>query len=1463
MIVKKLSKFNIFLIVVLGSTILLLFAFFYYKAVTKDVIKDKNEFLHAVTELKLEQVINWKKGRTADAKFFATIGKFIKYTDYLLINKNTIEAKEYLSKTLKQFINNGYDENIVIADTSGKILFSVDSTFNQFDTQRIAEIKNSFRKDSVIYGDFYFNRDNKDIRLNIISVIKNNGGAPIAAFIQIIDPNKSLIKIIQKFPSSSKTAEILIFKKENESIIYLNELRHKKNAALNLKIPLSQVDVVAVKGALGKSGIIEGKDYRGIDVFAELQPITGTEWYMVSKIDKDELYSELYYRAGVILIIVLISILLISLTALYIYKQQQSRIYKNLFLKQKELIETQEEYKTALYSIGDGVITTDTKGVIRQMNPVAEKLTGWKENEAKGLLLTRVFNIVNEETGVVVENPVELVLRNGLVVGLANHTILISKDGRKVPIADSGSPIQDDENKIIGVILVFRDRTEERLKEKLILESEEKFRKAFTTSPDSININRLDDGMYISVNRGFLKMTGYTESEVIGKTSVDINIWADIEDRDKLVSLLKENGIVENFEARFRLKSGEIRWGLMSASLLDLNSQKHILSLTRDISERKLAEELIKSSEEKYRMLLELATDAFFQGDRNGYFITVNSKATDLTGYSKEELLKLKMDDLFPKQMLEKKPLQYEALNSGQSIKAERTLLRKDGRLVEVEMNSRQMPDGTYQSILHDITESKQFEKALMENQMRLQSIVSNAPVIIFGLDSNGVFTFSEGKGLAVLGLKPGEVVGRSALEVYKDFPEIVETLKRALRGEILSQVHDMGNWVFDVYYSPVKDENNRMTGLIGVATDITDNRKAEAELKKLSITVEQSPVSILITDTKGNIEYVNPKFSEISGYSFEELKGQNPRILSSGQMVEETYKEMWGTILSGKEWHGEFYNKKKNGELYWESASISPIINSSGQITHFVAVKENISEKKKMNEKLMKSEEQFRSIWENSVDAMRLLDENGIVININDAYSKLFEVKKEEVIGKLFNSSYKITESESKIDRFKERLRTKEIQKNFETKLLLKNGKDIWAEFTNSFIGLENEKPFLLSIIRNITDRKNIIVELTEAKNKAEEMNRLKAFFFANMSHELRTPFVGIMGFAEILAGSLINDEEREMAAQILKSSKRLTDTLNKILNVTRLEFDKIDLVYKEFDVCQLLQNIESLYSSSAKLKNTVISTVTENQKILFKSDPRLLEEILTNLVSNAVKFTENGLIKLIANIALIDNQKKLIIKVEDNGIGIPKDKQHIVWYEFRQVSEGLNRSFEGSGLGLTITKKYTEMLGGEISLESEVNVGSKFTIKLPVNDVDLKISEKTITADVVKPISKKLDDKKNKILYVEDDVIALNYITIVLRSLYDVTTAFSAKAALENINTTQFDLLMLDINLGKGMDGVELMQQIRGIENYKTVPIVAVTAYAAQSDKEEFLAKGFTHYISKPFTSRELKDLLNKVFD
>ncbi len=514
---KALSKLKIGFIILAASLVLFLLAFFYYKSESGQIIKEKHEFLEAVTNIKLEQIVKWRTERIDEAEFFPTIGRIIKYTVALNENKNNQEAKNYFSNTFLQFNSNGYDKNIIITNVKGEILFTLDSSFNNIDSLRIEEIEYAVKQDSAIIGNFYVCKSLNSVILNIVSVIKDNSGNPIGAFVQQVDPYQSFYPIIQSWPVSSKSAETLLIKKEDDHLVYLNDLRHKKNSALSLKIHTTESEIIAVKAVLGARGIIEGKDYRGKDVLAAVKTVPGTDWFMVSKVDKEEIYSELFYRAGVISLIALISILLISFAAFYVYKFQQSNTYKNLFLKEKELAETQEEYRTALYSIGDAVITTDIQGRIKQMNSVAETLTGWKEIEIKGKSLSGVFKVINEETNEPVENPVIRVLRAGVVVGLANHTLLITKDGRHIPIADSGSPIKNDKGEIIGVVLVFRDQTEEREKERATLESEEKFKRMTLNSPMGMHFYELKENnslIFIGSNPAADKLLGIDHTAV-------------------------------------------------------------------------------------------------------------------------------------------------------------------------------------------------------------------------------------------------------------------------------------------------------------------------------------------------------------------------------------------------------------------------------------------------------------------------------------------------------------------------------------------------------------------------------------------------------------------------------------------------------------------------------------------------------------------------------------------------------------------------------------------------------------------------------------------------------------------------------------------------------------------------------------------------------------------------------------
>jgi PAS domain S-box-containing protein len=1477
---KAINKLKIFLIIVAASLILFMLAFFYYKSESESIIKEKHEFLSAITNLKLDEVVKWREQRISDARFLPTIGKFIKYTASLKSNKNNSEAEQYFSNALLQFKEKGYYDNVFISDINGEILFSLDKNFLTIEQERFEEIKSALQRNSVVFGEFYIDESNNQLRFNIISIIKDINGYPIGVLVQKVDPNKSLFSLIQKWPTASKTAETLLFKKGKDNIVFLNELRHKKNTALSFNIPLSQKEVVAVKGALGARGIIEGKDYRGADVLADLKIVPGTEWYMVTKVDKEELYSELLYQAGVIAIIVLITILLITFTALYIYKQQQSSIYKNLFLKQKELVETQQEYKTTLYSIGDGVITTDTHGNIRHMNSIAESLTGWKENETKGKKLSEVFNVINEYTDETVENPVEEVLEKGAIVGLANHTILVSKTGNKIPIADSGSPIKNEKNEIIGVVLVFRDQTNERIKEKNLIESSQKYLKIFNTSYDSISLTLLSTGRVVEINKGFEKMFGYSKAEIIGNSTLDLGLWVDPSAREKMITEIKSKGNITNFEAIGRRKNGELLTGIISGEIIKLSGEAYLFLTIREITERKKTEELIKQSEANLNSLINNRNESIWSIDRNYNYIFINDFFRD----EFYKTLKIKLFkginalEILTPEIRSFWKLKYDAALSGEKVEFEYSLEQNnEQKYFQVYLNPI-ISDGIVtgvSALSFDITQQKLSEKKLFENQIRLQSILSNAPVIIFGLDTNGIFTFSEGKGLAALGLKSGEVVGQSAIELYKDFPSVVESLKRALKGEILTAVHDMGKWVFDVHYTPLKNENNQVIGLIGVATDMTERKRAEDALikseERLRLSLSAGKQGLYDLNIQTGDAVVNEEYALMIGYDPDKFKETNSfwieRLHPDDQ---EVTAKAYSDYIEGKteEYKVEFRQKTKDNKWKW-ILSLGKIVeyDQDGKPLRMLGTHTDITELKLAQERIRKSEETYRLTAEQTGEIIYDHDLKTKITKWSGAIEQITGYSPDEFDTIVANDIYKFIHSEDneRIKALCNEATKKGSKYQSEYKFRKKDGNYIYIEDNAAF--LKDEKGDvvrMLGTMMDITEKKKLLDELIAAKERAEEMNRVKSYFYANMSHELRTPFVGIMGFAELLSESLQNPTEKEMAAQILKASTRLMETLNKILNVTRLEFDKIDVKLGSVDVVELIKQLSILFSKSASIKNTVIKTDLEPGIIRIKTDGKILEEILTNLLNNAIKYTENGLINISAKLIIKKDKDYLILKVSDNGLGIPKEKQDIVWQEFRQASEGMNRSFEGTGLGLTIIKKYVTTLGGTIKLESEVGEGSAFTIELPV----INLGEKEITVLQNKPsvhpkISNVPKSGKPKILYVEDDIIALNYVDKVLRSSYEIDTAFSASIALDLAKKKKYEAVMLDINLGRGIDGIELMQLIRKIEGYSTIPIVAVTAYANESDKLEFLAKGFNYYLSKPFTSIELKASLSRIFN
>ena len=558
-----------------------------YRHQVNTIREQKYAELAAIAKLKIDQLVQWRKGRIADARVMSCSPFFIHGVEQWLYNKSNIKFKADLEKRLalprKEY---GY-ESVFLISIEGNILLSEGSTLHGFDPVTSEKVIQTVKYDSMTCSDFYYCKLENTIHYDINLPLKNEKNVTIAILLLRINPYDYLYPFIQSWPTASKSSETLLIRKEGDSVLFLNDLRFRSRAALSLKIPLNRTDIPAVQSVLGYEGLFEGKDYRGVEVLSDIHRVPGTAWSMIAKVDRDEIFADLRTQALTIIVFASLLILVCGVGIMWIYHYRQRNIYRILW-------KTQEEFRTTLYSIGDAVITTDTNGKVQYLNVVAEQLTGWKEDDAKNKPLEEVFHIVNEVTRVRVQNPVQLVLKEGHVVGLANHTLLISKDEKEIPIADSGSPIRDEKNEIIGVVLVFRDQTEERTSQKLLEDSETKYRRLFEAARDGILILDAETGKIVDVNPFLIEMLGYPHEHFLGKNVWDLGLLKDLVANEEKFSELREKEFIRYEDLPLETFDGRRMEVEFVSNVYLVDHHKVIQCNIRDITERKQMEDQLR-----------------------------------------------------------------------------------------------------------------------------------------------------------------------------------------------------------------------------------------------------------------------------------------------------------------------------------------------------------------------------------------------------------------------------------------------------------------------------------------------------------------------------------------------------------------------------------------------------------------------------------------------------------------------------------------------------------------------------------------------------------------------------------------------------------------------------------------------------------------------------------------------------
>jgi PAS domain S-box-containing protein len=645
---------------------------------------------------------------------------------------------------------------------------------------------------------------------------------------------------------------------------------------------------------------------------------------------------------------------------------------------------------------------------------------------------------------------------------------------------------------------------------------------------------------------------------------------------------------------------------------------------------------------------------------------------------------------------------------------------------------------------------------------------------------------------------------------------------------------------------------------------------QAEA-LQTLSRAIEQSPASIEITDVAGGIKYVNPKFELVTGYSSAEVLGLNPSILSSGEKSQAEYEELWRTIQSGQTWQGEFHNRRKDGSLFWERASISPITDETGRVLQYLAVKEDITERKLAEEALRASEYKLGIILD-SVEAFIYIKGTDYRYQYgNRRVCQLFGTDPAGIVGRLDNDFFdaetaaNIRRNDIRVVEHGERVADEEVNTSVDGKV-----SSAYLSVKIPLRDKDGQVYALCGISTDITSRKQAeaelqhyrqdlellvqsrTAELAEAKDAAEAASRAKSSFLANMSHEIRTPMNAIIGLAHLMHKDATDPKALDRLGKIGHSAKHLLNVINDILDLSKIEAGRLVLEHSEFSPAAVVKQTVSMLEERAVAKGLRLTChVAPDMPQRLNGDAVRIGQALLNFVGNAIKFSEQGEISLRASVDQDDGRIVTVrFDVSDQGIGMSEAQLARLFQAFTQADNSTTRKYGGTGLGLAINRHLAQLMDGDVGASSSEGVGSTFwmTVHLEKAGLSAAPASRGDSADLPEEqIARRFGGAR--VLLVEDEPINREVAEELLGLAgLQVEVAGNGAEAVERIRQGgDYALLLMDMQMPV-MSGMEATRLIRQIPGRERLPILAMTANAFEEDRQICLEAGMDDHIGKP---------------
>ncbi len=756
-----------------------------------------------------------------------------------------------------------------------------------------------------------------------------------------------------------------------------------------------------------------------------------------------------------------------------------------------------------------------------------------------------------------------------------------------------------------------------------------------------------------------------------------------------------------------------------------------------------------------------------------------------------------------------------------------------------------------------DVKNQIKHELKLPSERVLMDQLFENTPEAIIVTNNEGYILSTNREFSCLFGYKSQEALGQNiddllVPEKYKKDAEAI-TKKTALGEKVITETRRQkkdGSCVqVSLISSPILVEG-KVEAVCGIYRDISEQKMHRNELKKQAAFVYNNPAPVLQADDRGKTTSSNPAAvkifkKEIIGISLNEL-----------------LPDLNLSLINKNKFKTPFQTEQQIADRIYLLT-----ITRDKPTRLFYLFGMDITERKQAEEALKSSEERLKILFEFAPDAYYLSDLKGTFIDGNKAAEDLLGYKKEEMIGKNF--------LKLKVLAVQELLKaSKLLVKNVQGKatgpdefiLNRKDGSQVSVEIRTYPVQIK-DKTVVLGIARDITRRKKAEDALYQAKASAEAANRAKSEFLANMSHEIRTPMNGIMGMTDLALDAGPTPELQKYLSNIKISAQSLLKILNDILDFSKIEAEKIEMEAIPFQLHHIIHEIISVQTLQAREKNLeLIFGISPDTPHHLIGDPGRLRQIIINLISNAIKFTKKGGIRLtVEEESRTHSRSMLHFTVSDTGIGIPKSKQKQIFQAFSQADGSTTRQYGGTGLGLSISSQLVKLMGGQIWVKSKPGKGSDFhfTVKLEINHIQqeqINNKKQTITSQISRE-----QIQKYRILLAEDNLVNQMVAKRLLENQgHNITTARDGKEALGAFKKKSFDLVLMDIQM-PGMDGFEttaaIRQRERKAKNSTRIPIIAMTAHVMKDDREKCMEAGMDGYISKPIDPESMMKTINRV--